>query len=869
MSRHLYLYLPRNLSDCSHLQVITPTKAIARSLNISHYSLENLAEGIVRKQGWAIASSLLVHRILGEAIKETEGNTAIEGMARIVMPTLNSLFRSGVDLGKLQQYPAARVQKLAKLALIYRQKLRKRKAIAPAELLWQGSQMVTSTSSYLFYGYFTPGEDQIAFINAIAGDNSIMVLPCEEEDFWAGNRDKIAYLQARGWIVEQQQKEKIYLGEQLQQSWLTRDGSNSSVGKKQRALLNVYPNLEAEVRGVLTQVKVLLTEGVAAKDIVLVAKDEQLYGSTLLDVAWEYNLPLRALYEIPLEQTRLGAWFKLLLEVIATNFPFESTAKLLSHPLAGLMSEEIWQQARAKHPQSLSAWLELGLDLSILDLPLKNSRDRWLQSLQNILETFQVKQRGKKWAREIVAFYLLQDALVQLLQPKTELISKQTFLQEVKQTLALFTVPVQPGRGGVELHNPSSLFGANYPYVFVLGTAEGIFPTPITNDPVLDFFDRKQLAKQGFPLETAVELAQTEALTFYHLLGVPTKKIVFSYPQLIDRDTILPSPYLDRLQLKSDSLPDLPLASREEARRVYLQQENQFEDPITQHIVKAWQVEQKRESNQPADEYGGVVGIPIDPKTRVFSASQLTQLGQCPFKWFAYRLLRLRELPEAEIDLSTTLKGNLYHRCLELSLAKIKTTADLAKFNTEQLEKAFLQVEQDLALSQISTWKAQRQEHLANLWLNLITPNFLPEAREIIAREQAFEMEWHGLPVKGKVDRIDRATTGLVILDYKTSSNAPSGIKDNNGKAHIDIQLPLYIDAVEQSFPDESIDTAAYYSLNKRKIIKRAKPNKEELAAFAEQVKFYLEQGYYPVAPDIDKKACTYCAFDLVCRKGD
>ena len=405
--------------------------------------------------------------------------------------------------------------------------------------------------------------------------------------------------------------------------------------------------------------------------------------------------------------------------------------------------------------------------------------------------------------------------------------------------------------------------------MFVLGTAEGIFPTPIVNDPVLDFFDRKQLAKQGFPIETAVEIAQTEALTFYHLLGVPTKKIVFSYPQLIDRDTILPSPYLDRLQLKSDLLPDLPLASREEARKVYLQQKEQFEDPIIQHTIRAWQVEKKRESNQPADEYGGVVGIPIDPKTRVFSASQLTQLGQCPFKWFAYRLLRLRELPEAEIDLSATLKGNLYHRCLELSLAKIKTTADLAKFNTEQLEKAFLQIEQDLALSQISTWKAQRQEHLANLWLNLITPNFLPEAREIIAREQAFEMEWHGLPVKGTVDRIDRATTGLVILDYKTSSNAPSGIKDNNGKANIDIQLPLYIDAVEQSFPDESIDTAAYYSLNKRKIIKRAHPNKEELAAFAEQVKFYLEQGYYPVAPDIDKKACTYCAFDLVCRKGD
>ena len=891
MSRLLLVNLPCHFSVPNHLQVITPTKAIARTLQVPHYSLESLAETTVRKQGWAIASSLIAHRILRAAIRETQISKDIEGIASLITPTLNSLFHSGIDLTALQQYPLVRVQQLAELALVYRQKLRDKKAIAPAEVFWQGSQNVSNRDSYLFYGYFTPGEEQIAFIDAIAGNESMIVLPCGQGNLFTENKKAIAFLQERGWIVREdwglenleQQREYAYLGKQLQQSFLATDVNIVNIEQchvpqddlqpknlwENAIKLYAYPNLKAEVRGVLTQVKVLLSQGVAAKDIVLVAKDEQLYGSTLLDIAWEYNLPLRALYEIPLEQTRLGAWLKLLLEVIENNFPFESTAKLLSHPLAARISGEIWAQARKKHPQNLPAWLELGVDLSCLDLPPRNSRHNWLKWLQNILETFAVQQQGKKWAREIVAFYLLQDALLQLFQPKTEQISKQAFLREVKQTLALFRVPIQPGRGGVELHNPSSLFGSSYQYVFVLGTAEGIFPTPITNDPLLDFFERKQLAKQGFPIETAVTIVQREALTFYHLLGVPTKKIVFSYPQLIDRETILPSPYLDRLQLKPDPLPELPLASIEEARQVYLQQQNRFKDPVIRHTVKAWEVEKQRENNHPAGEYDGIVGIPLDPKTRVFSASQLTQLGQCPFKWFASRLLKLTELPEAETDLSPTLKGNLYHRCLELSLAQIKTTADLAKFNTEQLTKAFLQVERDLELSPITAWTAQRQEHLENLWLNLITPSFLPQESEVIARETSFQMEWHGLQVKGTVDRIDRATDGLVILDYKTSSNPPTGIKDNTGKANIDIQLPLYMDAVEQFFPNESIDTAAYYSLTKRKIIRRAKQNKEELAAFAERVKSYLEQGYYPVAPDIDQKACTYCPFDLVCRKSN
>ncbi|MEM9511013.1 MAG: PD-(D/E)XK nuclease family protein, partial [Cyanobacteria bacterium P01_E01_bin.35] len=630
----------------------------------------------------------------------------------------------------------------------------------------------------------------------------------------------------------------------------------------------------AEIRGVLTQVKVLLTQEIAPQDIVLVTRDEQLYGTALIDLAWEYNLPIQVSYEIPLEQTRLGAWLKLLLEVIRDNFPFEATAKLLSHPLSNSMTEEIWSSARQIHPQGLIAWQKLGVDLSLLDWHSSQERSVWIDRLLQILSDWDILENAKSWAREIVAYYRLQEGLRELAKPPTQQLTKSAFSTEIQEILALLTIPAQPGRGGIKLHSPTSLRGTNYPYVFVLGTAEGLLPAEIADERILDFHDRKQLVKQGFKLKTAVDLAQQETFDFYCLLNVPTENIVFSYPELIAQNTILPSPYLSRLGLKPTPVNNLPVTSIEQARQLYLRQPDLLS--TTAHsllsiseITHQWQVETQRESAITPDQYDGIIGISIDPQSKIFSASQLTQLGQCPFKWFSARLLKLKELKEAESDLSAAVRGVLYHRCLELSLSAIKTASDLIKFDQQQLAQAFTIAEQELKLTELPGWSAQRQEHLDLLTLNLSSKEFLSDEREVIATETKFNMQWHGLQIQGKVDRIDRTPTGLTVIDYKTSGTIPAGVKDDTGKANLDVQLAVYQDAIAEQYPDQVIDTTAYYSLTQRKTISRPQKNPADLAAFAEKVKSHLEQGHYPVAPDIDRKACRYCDYDLVCRQGD
>ena len=876
MVRYILSELASSVSLQPNLQVITPSKVIANhtrkliqsSLKISHYSLESLAQNIVRRRGLGIASTLLSRRLLQNAVREVIDTKDVEGTAHAFLGSIRDLFRSGVDLSVLQQSPDPRIEQLGNLAIAYQQQLRQRNKIDGAELYWQAKQDIAYQQAYLFYGYFAPSPAELNLINAIAGQDSILVLP--QDNLLTQNRQAGEWLQSQGWeLFPTQRKQHRHLGHQLQQCF------QQTTVLPETVCLNTFPSLEAEVRGVLTQVKVLLTQGVEAQDIVLVVREEQLYGETLTDIAWEYNLPLQVAYEIPLEQTRMGAWLKLLLEVMRDGFPFEATAKLLSHPLANYMSPETWTEAREKHPQDLDSWQELGLDLSLLNLKQNSySREFWLKRLQEILSAWDVLEKGKGWARETVAYYRIQEALGELTQPEAQKLTKQAFLNEINEILALLTIPAQPGTGGIELHNPTSLLGTSYPHVFILGAVSGILAVAIADDPILDFHSRKRLARQGLEIETAVDIAQRETCYFYHLLGIPTQTITFSYPELIDRNPALPSPYLSRLGLKPTAVKTLPLASVELARQSYLRQPSLLDELTSSsllltQITKAWQVEASRESAASPNEYDGVISIAISPQSKIFSASQLTQLGQCPFKWFSARLLKLKELNEAESDLGAAVRGNLYHRCLELSLEQIKTASDLAKFNQEQLAKAFTQAETELKLTQLPGWDAQRQEHLNLLALNLATTEFLPPTREVIARETKFNTQWYGLQVQGQVDRIDRTEAGLTVIDYKTSSVTPAGVKDATGKANLDIQLAVYQDAIAEQNPDQTIDTAAYYSLTQQKTISRPKKDPAELAAFATKVRSHLEQGYYPVAPDVDRKACRYCNYDLVCRKGD
>lgn len=946
MNRVIYvqpsaLAAAKKLANTGQLTVVTPTPQAARSLSVAHFSLENLAKQIIRKHQFGEVPILAAYRYLQQTVSEVLSPTDVEGTTRQVAPILREMLQIGdwqeygqenrpeIDLltpanSRLGDISLARkrFQPLVDLVRTYQQRLREKKLLSEAEIFWFASQLNPPRQSLLVYGYDFPQMDQLQFVDAIAGDRSVWFLPLVNHPLFTAHQKGITWLQEKGWQIENNLKNHLknyvknelkndkiipelepnanyqtpnYLGEYLSQKFLGLSNSEPPQLKESTAKVYAYPHLEAEVRGILALVKEQLLQKIPGNQIVIVARDEKIYGPIILDIAWEYDLPIRALYSLPLSATRLGNWLENLGQVVSADLPFEQTAKLLTHPLCSGLPPECWVRARKMHPDGLKKWQEIlqpqgeetvspsqGVDLSILSWPSQDTRENWVERLQGIFKAFNLRKRAARWAREAVAYYQFQEGLVHLSQPEREILTIEEFIQEISQLMALLMVPASPGRGGVELHTPASLVGTEYKSVFVLGMAEGILPAPVVDSPVLDFRERQLLRQWGIPLVTAVETAQREALNFYSCLKSASQNLIFSYPQTLDSTSMLPSSYLAKLGLEVEPAPPLPVASWQLSRQVKLAEKREAAvsqlpsetDPILDHAEHCWNVEMRRESSQPPDEYDGAIGIGLDPDQWEFSASQLTNLGQCAFKWFSHKQLHLLDLEEAAAELSSSLRGQLYHKTLELSVKSAAGSQgqDFVAQVIENLETAFSQAEKTENLENLPSlpgWKFRRQEHLTLLQRAVLAADFLKENTEILMIEKDFEGTWYGLKVKGTLDRVDRTPEGLVIVDYKTSSTAPKGAKDANGQAKLDIQLPLYLQvAAKELFPGQPVTNAYYYSLTQGKILKKVEIDETVLAEFAENVKRRLQQGLYPVDPDHKRDVCQYCDYDLVCRQG-
>ena len=847
----------------SNIEVFTPHRRAADAIGSPRRTLEEHAWQLLYRNGLNLADATERHVHLSAAVSEVMSHAHPGAVAEWLRPSIEALLRSGTKLADLKDDDSERVRQLAAVANRYLERLSARDLVDPAEALWRAAELETERRPILVYGYFRPRIDELALIDAIVGDGGQMILPSGSDSIFKGNREAIDYLLKRGWETVVSETAPRTYGERVAERFIE-GGSADAI-----AAAYDFPDIEAEVRGVLAQVKELLLEETPASEIVIIARDERLYGPMLEAVGWEYGVPVNLLYKIPIDETRFGGWLKQLIEAVTSGFEFEPVAQMMSHSLGPGLPHDVWVESRKVHTSSFEGWAEAGVDLSALNWPDKTSRSAWTGLLIGALDRFEIMRRSAAWARELTAyntFYTGHNAL--LFDDGNEIVTLEEFAGDVRGLLSTLTVSYQPGESGIEVHDPQSLFGASYRFVFVVGMVEGIVPAPMGQDPVLDFFERKRLIGKGVGLESAADVSRREAISFYLSLLAARERVTFSCPRLIGKDATLPSPYLKRMGITAVSAAQAPLASPEEALRVFLR-DGAESTSVTPSAVHSLAVEERRERSVPYDEYDGVTGRTMDAVERTWSSSQLTTLGQCPFKWFVNKVLCVNEPQEMDGELTPAMRGTLYHKVLGIALAGTNAVENPRSTALERLEEAFAKAEKEVVIPHLPAWHAQRMEHIATLRSAIESPDFIDEGASVIGTEKDFSGECFGLKVRGIIDRIDRTADGIVMIDYKAGASVPAGVKDEHGRALIDIQLPIYVRAAgNKLYPGERV-TGAYYSLGKAKVLKRLEDgDPSQLDELAGRVRSHLREGSYPVDPDNDGKACNYCDYDAVCRKG-
>jgi CRISPR/Cas system-associated exonuclease Cas4 (RecB family) len=540
---------------------------------------------------------------------------------------------------------------------------------------------------------------------------------------------------------------------------------------------------------------------------------------------------------------------------------------LLRHPFGPGLPAEQWREAREAQASGRQGWAEAGVDLESLDLarwPDEDDRGGWVARTTAFLEEHGAYDRAADWSREVVALSHLEDALRWISSPEEQPVRRGEFLSELEELLNLVSAPEHPVEDGVALDTPLSLFGARRRYVFVLGLAEGEFPAQVAEAAALDFHERKELARQGMVLESAAGRARRERLSFHMLLQVPTECLVLSYPRLVGRQPSLPSTYFGLLGLEPALPETVPVASPEEARRAFLREEgNAHHDEVLELARERWRVEMRRESPEPFDEHDGVLGVSVE-REGSFSVTELGDLARCGFRWWSGRLLGLSELQEGE---SPALIGSINHLALELAVDQaIKDGSNgesLRPAVIERLDACFEEAERRHGAYRIRSWGLRRAENLRLLRGAVEGDEFLLPGAEVVGVEKRFEGKWHGLPVRGRLDRVDRTPQGAVIVDYKSGSGASLPTPD--------FQLTVYEEAAGEDLSESPVTSAYYYSLSKGERVRIRKPDDEEREGVARRMEDALAAGTLPpdaLEHDPRGQVCATCSFDVVCRRG-
>jgi ATP-dependent helicase/DNAse subunit B len=547
-----------------------------------------------------------------------------------------------------------------------------------------------------------------------------------------------------------------------------------------------------------------------------------------------------------------------------------------------------------------------------------------------------------------------------------------TFISEVRRALGSQTqILGAPDRSGLRVLEATDVRGLRFRAVFIAGLIEGGFPLRVSRDWIYPHEERERLKRYGLTLEdiSPATLLKEEHY-FYQTACRATERLYLTRPLMLEDDSeTVASYYIDEVKravapheiktrivrrdydgakvVEATNTRDLGIGLVRQQERHYQSGDKQEllpeprikrlltlarnDDFLSDAALRRIEIERERAGRY----FGSYDGEISDPhllellrrrfgSDYVHSASGLGVYGNCPYRFFAQRVLKLEPRGEAALDLQALDAGKLLHdilrRFFERHRRQSLLTLDQNELRQELgqiADKVFDEHERVVPPLNKQIWKIDRE--IRKILLDQVLLYELGVQEETAAENVVpalFEVAFGGtksaakdpestdqpleltrptfvgdetIKVSGQIDRVDIAADNTVVAyDYKLSVGATM----NDITSGRSLQLPIYLEALEKLIlPDQPIAGGGYYIIrgggNRRNqgLYRTTQNNYLKLRArnsvvsddewesirqqVIERIWEFLDgmrAGRFRVDPSEREKTCRFCDFAAVCR---
>ena len=542
-----------------------------------------------------------------------------------------------------------------------------------------------------------------------------------------------------------------------------------------------------------------------------------------------------------------------------------------------------------------------------------------------------------------------------------------SFIDEVERCLKSQVLTISAGnRDGLRVLEATDVRGLRFRVVFIAGMIEGGFPLRTSRDWLYPQEERVRLQKHGVFLEDiSSDTLLKEEHYFYQTACRAIDRLYLTRPlALNDGSETVASYYLEELRRAVAPLEielkqirsDIDRASVREAstatefstiliRQSTLRYRHQLMPAVVEELltragergyltasaVRRIDIEHARNSEWFGPYDGEITNADLRAMLarhfgaeHVYSASRLSTFGNCAFRFFGNRVLRIEPRSEAALDLQAIDAGKLLHDILRRFFEKhrreylpSRDREDLRRDLAKTADQVFQEHEdkvpplneriwkidceiRKLILDQVLLYELRLQEKTSDRG---ILPAYFELAfgrasagadpssvKDYLRFERPVGTSTEAALIQGQIDRVDLSEDGQVAVayDYKLSEGA--GLNDlRSGRQ---VQIPIYLAALEQLFlPDSELAGGGYYTLRGRGprlnrglyrlafadctnvTSPRTKMSDDDWRRIRRDVERrvweFIDQmraGRFRLKPSLGRLTCKFCDFSAVCR---